>query len=483
MKYLDEIPHLVKYLKGELSRDGASELERRMAYKADLRDEKEFVEALRESIDILEDRKILQRYFERVKRRRRFFRCTFATLPLLLFFAFFSVKIKIALNNISSKLNTPIIASETLHSNEPDNSPFLLNYNIDNQFSIDIDSIQKMDNIREVDSISRIKQLNYAGIKSEFKNDLNLTEPSYQINNDTDKKYEQTKNKKVNKTLSTSLNGATAIIIPFYKQGENKISIIEEDPCFRKVETKLIEAGLKKFDFQFIDYLALVRKIGRDQLRNLDSESDLIKKLIQESDPDIYVVADIENYSGRSSNSGITEYAYRINMSAYQSNTGRVIAATILDSGRRYYDDCQGLIDKAFQNKDGNDTKKIEIFLQQLTFCKVSSLSIEFILDSNSGFKYTDKLNNGKILAIEINNWIKENSANKKANPDGISSNYISYREILIPKKENSDFEYTVQEYGFDLLLHLNELSFPDKEGDWDFDFDLSGNTITFKLK
>jgi hypothetical protein len=272
----------------------------------------------------------------------------------------------------------------------------------------------------------------------------------------------------------------TTIIIPFYKQGENKVKIIEDDPCYRKVETKIKEAALKEYNLQFIDYLALVRKIGRDQIRNIGSETDLIKKLIQESDPDIYVVADIENYSGRSSSSGKTEYAFRINMTAYQSNTGRTMAATILDSGRRYYEDCQGLIDKAFLNKDETDARKIEIFLQQLTTGVVPSLSIEFILASNSDSKYTAKLSNGKILAMEISQWIKENSANRKADPAGIGSNYISYREILIPKKENA--EYTVQEYGFELLLYLSELSFADTEENLNFDFDISGNTITFKL-
>lgn len=272
------------------------------------------------------------------------------------------------------------------------------------------------------------------------------------------------------------------IIIPFYKQGENKQFIIEEDPCYRKVETKIKEAALKEVDLQLIDYLALVRKIGKDQIRNIGSETDLIKKLVQESDPDIYVVADIEQYSGQPSGSGKTEYAFRINLTAHQSNTGRTVAATILDSGFRYYEDCQSLIEKAFTETDEKNLRKIEVFLQMLTTKVIPTLSIEFIVESGSDSKYTRKISNGKLLTQEIVQWIRENSDNKKASAK-TNTVYISFREVLMPKREDLNYEYTVSDYALDFYSYLTELSFSGSDKNLEFDFDVAGNVITFKLK
>lgn len=301
MKYLEEIPHLVKYLKGELSREGASELERRMAYKADLRDEKEFVEVLRESIDVLEDRKKLQRYFERVKRRRRFFRCSFAILPLLLFFAFFSVKIKIALNNISPKLNTPIIATKTLHSNESDNSPFIFNKNTDNQPPIDIDSIliigetkknnvgikkadiilsdinedssiHKTDTTRQVDSISRIKQLNYISIKSENKNDLNIKLPKRK-NEINSNKIIAKKENKINPRNNSEQNIFSVGLMPLtYVQHDQAVASRIVSHHLEEVLSKI--SNIKLVDLDTWDYILKERNLQKTEEFDINKTID-----------------------------------------------------------------------------------------------------------------------------------------------------------------------------------------------------------------
>ena len=274
----------------------------------------------------------------------------------------------------------------------------------------------------------------------------------------------------------------TVVIIPFYKQGENKTAIIEEDPCYRKVETKIKAMALQEADLQVIDYLALVRKIGKDQMRNMLTETDIIKKLVQEADPDIYIIADIEKYKGRSTSNGKTEYAIRVNLTAHQSNTGRTVAAILLDSGRRYYQDCHSLMEKAFMNKDDTDARKIELFIQQLIINPVSTVSIEFNIAKGSDSKYTSKLSNSQLLVMEIKNWVKKNSANNKSDPQ-ISSTYISFREILMPQKEGAGGAYTPSDYALDFLIHLSSLSYHETSETLEWEFDVSGNIITYTLQ
>ncbi len=276
--------------------------------------------------------------------------------------------------------------------------------------------------------------------------------------------------------FSANTFSQTTIVIPFYKQGENKVAIIEEDPCYRKVETSIKGLALKEADFQLIDYLAIVRKIGKDRIRPYPP-GDIIKLIVEEADPDIYIVADIENYRGRSSMNGKTEYAIRINLTSHQPNTGRTCAATILDSGRRYYSDCHSLIQKAFLNKDETDARKIEVFLQQLVTCmdKSKSVSIKFFVAESSGSKYTDKLTNGELLVREIINWVKKNSKNHKAK-SSFSPTIIDFREILVPNGQST------ADYALDLYSYLTGLPFGTGEN-LEFEFDVSGNTITFTLQ
>ena len=275
--------------------------------------------------------------------------------------------------------------------------------------------------------------------------------------------------------LNVNAFSQTTIIIPFYKQGENKIPIIENDPCYRKVETKIKEEGLKEADFQFIDYFALVEKIGRDKIRDIGTETDIIKLLVQEAAPDIYIKVDIENYTFTSRKK---EYALRINLNAYQSNSARTCAATILDSGRRYYSDCQSLADKAFMNRDETGARKIEVFFQQLVSCmdKPKSVSINFNVTADSAAEFKDKLTNGELLVWEILDWVKKNTKNHKAKSNH-SSKIIVIREALLP--DNYD---TASDYTRDLYSFLTGLAFSDTGESLQFEFDVAGNSITFTL-
>ncbi|MEO0585336.1 MAG: hypothetical protein AAF135_24190 [Bacteroidota bacterium] len=84
----------------------------------------------------------------------------------------------------------------------------------------------------------------------------------------------------------------SVIIIPFYKTGENKRLIIEDEYCFRVIETRIQQAFLQQGDFELIDYLAAIRRIENftDLIR---SQKDPITLIIQRTEPDYYIVADI----------------------------------------------------------------------------------------------------------------------------------------------------------------------------------------------
>lgn len=283
--------------------------------------------------------------------------------------------------------------------------------------------------------------------------------------------------------FSFQLIAQDAVIIPFFKSEDsgNKRRVIEDDPCFRSIETMIKEVAFREYDYSFVDYIPLIDKIGRTRLRNITEETDFIKLIHQEAGTQIYVIADIIRWSGRNSRTKKQVHALRINLTAFQGSTARNVAAVNINSGDKYYDDCQKLMQQAYFSKDETGSRKLEVFLSQLVSNPQKTLSINFTVKKGAEATYDTKLSNGKRLKRAITTWIKSNSLEQSARPTSEGSNSIFYREILMPEKGAA---YTAYDYKNDLFDFLDTLSFDESEGlELSFLDDISGNTITFTLE
>ncbi len=278
--------------------------------------------------------------------------------------------------------------------------------------------------------------------------------------------------------LFNTLNTQSVILIPFSKQGENKQLIIEEDRCYRTFETLVKSYFLKQEQFQLIDFLTTYKNAKQAGIHIPNSTTGVIEKLIQFAHPDIYIVADMSN--------GIIngEYIYRINLAATWTSTGETLSATALDSGFRKFQDCDLLIKKTMQNRNMEDTLKMKVFIQTMKGMmpdvkKEFPISIQFNL-KNDDYNYTSLLSNGELLFEEIQNFIKNNSANDKADGE-ISSRLLLFKNVIIPASDKYGNEYTSSTYGAKLFKHLRNLDFDGKR--LEFEFNVIGNTLNFTLK
>jgi len=270
-----------------------------------------------------------------------------------------------------------------------------------------------------------------------------------------------------------------AVVIPFQKKGEVIRAIIDDDPCYRMIETKIKELALTEGDLQLIDYKALVTKIGKDKLRDIRERGDLIKLLIQESDPDIYIIADVESFKRKHSRTGKMEHSLVLNLTAHQTHTGRTVAAASLDSGWWIPDNCADLMHQIFLSRDENGNRKINTFIEQLLVNPQSTVSIHFSLSKSAEYSYMDKLSNDVRLAREIEGFIKKVSPDKEVRSDGSGSTFIKFNEVLLPTGKE---KMNANDLMYNLLDHLEQFTF--KEGEeLKFEVDLVGNTITFTLQ
>jgi len=281
---------------------------------------------------------------------------------------------------------------------------------------------------------------------------------------------------------NTTLKAQSVIVIPFFKEGENKRLIIEEDACYRHAERLIKEEYLIQERFQLIDYLTIVRKMKRDGLLMPPSTTGVVEKMIQQADPDIYILADISNFKEGK------EHAIRIGLSAHWTNTGKTLSATSLDSGRRYYDDCYLLTQKAMQNRNRADVPKMEVFIQMMKEMMpgdevqpVQPISILFT-NKSEDYNYMNKLNNGKRLYKVIQNWIKAHTVNKKSGGSS-SPDLIKFDELLIPVRIEDGDEVSPMDFGSDLLDYLEEFTFEDEDITPSFDFNVIGKTINYTLE
>lgn len=280
-----------------------------------------------------------------------------------------------------------------------------------------------------------------------------------------------------------TLNAQSTMIIPFFKQGESKQLLIEDDECYKTFETMIKEYFLKEERFQLMDYLTLLRKIKRDGILIPNSSEGAVEKLLQYADPDIYIIADI-SYIDKGK-----EHAIRINLTAHWTNTAETLAATTLYSGRRYFDDCFLLLSKLRMDRDLADNNKIEVFIQLMKEMipggdgesAFQPISILFSID-NDEYSYTSKLSNGKLLFQEIQSWIKRNAVDKKADAD-ISSNVLRFQKVAVKLTSDDDSVYAPSDYGAELLIHLSTLSFKNSDESLEFEFNVIGNNINYTLQ
>lgn len=281
---------------------------------------------------------------------------------------------------------------------------------------------------------------------------------------------------------SLYLDAQSVVVIPFFKQGQDKRVIIESDECYRAFETLVKESFLKEDRFGLVDYLALVRKMERDDITIPSNSDGAIEMVLKYADPDIYIIADITPFQKGN------EYAYRINLTAFWTNTGETLASTILDSGQRYFDDCFLLINKAMLNKDMDGLNKMESFIQTMKEMKVGQASeaaqpISLLFTKKSeDYDYLDRLTNGKLLFQSIQDWLKEHSIDKHCDCD-IDSKFLRCQKILIGIEDKDGNKYSPSEFGGNLLIFLSGLTFKEDEIQLDFDFKLAGNNLTFILE
>ncbi|MEM9889138.1 MAG: DUF6175 family protein [Bacteroidota bacterium] len=283
-------------------------------------------------------------------------------------------------------------------------------------------------------------------------------------------------------SISLIATAQTAIIIPFYKkQGESRQLIIENDPCFRKLETKIKEKFLQN-DIQLLDYLAAVRKAQSNAAFKSGSQEDRQTILLNQSNPDIYIVADMERQS-----SGGYSWIF-INLTAYRTSTSRTIGALPLDCGRYRGYTCQDLIDKCLV-VGFDQVDKIQEFVDQFKSAlkDVSEgipVNIQFSLSEESLYNYMSKTSSGKLLFQEIKNYLKEHTVDGRSQSN-TSTKMVSFPEILVPALDPaSKNPLSPDDFALQFYLFLDELvPEDDLESTFDFNFTIERSNIYFEMQ
>lgn len=272
----------------------------------------------------------------------------------------------------------------------------------------------------------------------------------------------------------------TVMIIPFYKEGENRRIIIESDPCYRTLETKIKEVFLKTEGYGLIDYLAAVKKAKIDKMYT--ESTDLKTLLLQQENPDVYIIADMEkmHHNGY-------EGLY-INLTAYVTSTSRTIGAVSLDSGFRKYNDCQSLIGKACMETDANGLSKLEVLVQQIKdgidrSTKGIPIFLQFSLAEECMYDfYSEVANDDSVLIEHILKYVEENTVDGLASPSA-GDKMLKFSEVLIPSRLADGKPNTAMKFALDFRRYLSKLSPADEpQNKFSFKPDVRRNNVYFTL-
>jgi hypothetical protein len=276
------------------------------------------------------------------------------------------------------------------------------------------------------------------------------------------------------------LQAQSVMLIPFSKRGESKRLISDNDPCYRIIETKIFEAFSEKANYRIYNSRAAADKIENlDDIINTISQVDLIALLLQNADPDIYLVVDFE-LSKSNRNTG--EYKIVINLTAHRTADGLNQAAKLLDSGWRYSTDCVGLTTQAFFNKNlSGEAYQIDLFVDELLKqiqVPAQPVNIEFYLSPGAHYNYFSPTANSQPIAQAINSWISDHLVDQTAN-NSISDSYLNFPSVVL---DLNGQEKTPAGVAFALNTFLGSLTPKGADTNFSFTFSLSGQSIIFHL-
>jgi len=228
----------------------------------------------------------------------------------------------------------------------------------------------------------------------------------------------------------------TVMIIPFSKKGEDKQLIVEDNKnCYRFIETSLKKKFLEK-GLSLIDYRMAIERLDQTVVLAKRSQRDIMSILVQKAKPDIYIISEIERFT-RSENSQKPEHKLVMNLTSHQTNNASTLAAEILDSGWRYYEECNSLTTKIMMCQGTEDEPLINDFASSLLEGrKDRTFTLEFFVADESEYNYFTMLSDGELLLQKIMMWIKTHSSDKAPNSN-VSDKYLIFRSLHIQLDES----------------------------------------------
>ncbi|MEA5401542.1 DUF6175 family protein [Arcicella sp. DC2W] len=283
---------------------------------------------------------------------------------------------------------------------------------------------------------------------------------------------------KTNETLNSEKNvivRPTIMVFPFFKEGQNIRTLVEDDVNTRLVMAKVKEAFDKR-GYSTIDFLSKVRNLAVNEVLNSEAQSDLKTQIIQSSGTDICVEVE---YSFLESNSG---NEVKLVLNSYESSTSSTLSNKVGFSGKFYSQDIGKLAARA------NDSV-IEDFLNvmQQKFTDIIEngryLSLEFNLAASADIKMSSEVTNEKLpLSDALELWVAEHTKNYHI--QGVTDLKVLFDVIRVPRLDASGKMLTTTRYSLDIFRFCNTL-FPSEKPDKKLKVErlIKGNTIFITFK
>lgn len=215
------------------------------------------------------------------------------------------------------------------------------------------------------------------------------------------------------------------MVIPYTKQEENLLDIMQGNENYRIAITKVKEA----FDNAGASTIDLVPKLKIFQ-NNIafqqNTQNDLKKMVIEQSGADFYV--EVEVIPAFSNGLG----SCKLIMTAYDASSAESLANKVSDSGQFNTTDFGALAAKAAQKVAKQLVETMDNKFQ-LMVANGRAIMINFAFSQDSDMDMETQVSTGNLLKEELELWMEENSFNNQYHLQGVVDKNMIFDEVRIP--------------------------------------------------
>jgi hypothetical protein len=260
------------------------------------------------------------------------------------------------------------------------------------------------------------------------------------------------------------------MVIPYTKEGEDLRTILEQDENKRIAITKIKE-GFDGRGFTTVDFVAKLKAAKDNNIFTSENQTDIKTQIVEMSGADVYVQAEVIAERGQSGNS------VNLILTAYEVSTGNSLSNKVGESGKFYTEDFNKLSSKAVESC-------VDDFLNvmQAKFTDIvnngKSIMIEISFAPESQYKMSSEVGDDSLpLSDQLELWMEENAFKNNYHIQGTTDVRMIFDDVRIPLKDQSTGNnYNPNKFGLEIFKLFKKLGM-------NIGRDIKGNTIYITVK